>query len=98
MIARHLELLVEELLMEALLRELLPCILPVDRSFEIHTFQGKRDLLGKLENRLKGYARWLPADWRIVVVVDRDDDDCLRLKQQQYGSGASRCRLYQPGA
>lgn len=84
--------------MEAFLRELLPCILPVDRSFEIHTFQGKRDLLGKLENRLKGYARWLPADWRIVVVVDRDDDDCLRLKQQQYGSGASRCRLYQPGA
>ena len=91
MSARHLELLVEELSMEAFLRELLPCILPVDCSFEIHTFRGKRDLLGKLENRLRGYARWLPDDWRIVVVVDRDEDDCLRLKQQleDVASGAN---------
>ena len=36
MSARHLELLVEELSMEAFLRELLPRILPVDCSFEIH--------------------------------------------------------------
>ena len=26
-----------------------------------------------LEPRLRGYARWLPEDWRIVVMVDRDD-------------------------
>ena len=80
MTARHLEVLVEESSMEAFLRALLPRLLPQDRSFEVHAFQGKSDLLGKLEARLRGYAAWLPQDWRIVVVVDRDDDACLNLK------------------
>lgn len=68
--------------MEAFLRALLPRLLPEDRTFEVHPFQGKSDLLGKLEERLRGYAAWLPEDWRIVVVVDRDDDDCRDLKQR----------------
>lgn len=80
MAASHLELLVEEPSMEAFLRALLPRLLPQDRTFEVHAFQGKSDLFGKLEGRLRGYAAWLPADWRVVVVVDRDDDDCLELK------------------
>lgn len=79
---QHFEVLVEEPSMEAFLRGLLPRLLPPDRTFAIHPFQGKQDLLGKLEGRLRGYAAWLPADWRIVVVVDRDDDDCRQLKQQ----------------
>lgn len=66
--------------MEAFLRALLPRLLPQDRTFEIHPFQGKSDLLGKLPARLRGYSKW-PEDWRIVVVVDRDEDDCRRLKQ-----------------
>jgi hypothetical protein len=78
----HLELLVEEASMEAFLRELLPRLLPNDRSFEVHPFQGKHDLLGKLRNRLRGYAQWLPQNYRIVVVVDRDNDDCNELKTQ----------------
>lgn len=82
MSAAHLKLLVEEPSMEAFLRALLPRLLPQDRTFEIHPFQGKGDLLGKLEMRLRGYAKWLPADWRIVVVVDRDGDDCEVLKRQ----------------
>jgi hypothetical protein len=82
MSAAHLELLVEEPSMEAFLRALLPRLLPHDRTFEVHPFQGKSDLLGKLEHRLRGYAAWLPADWRIVVVVDRDNDDCLVLKRR----------------
>jgi hypothetical protein len=82
MSAAHLELLVEEPSMEAFLRALLPRLLPQDRTFEVHPFQGKSDLLGKLEHRLRGYAAWLPADWRIVVVVDRDDEDCHLLKRQ----------------
>lgn len=81
MTAHHLELLVEEPSMEAFLRALMPRLLPADRTFDIHPFQGKSDLLRKLENRLRGYAQWLPPDWRIVVVVDRDDEDCLRLKR-----------------
>lgn len=68
--------------MEAFLRGLLPRLLPGDRTFEVHAFQGKSDLLGKLEARLRGYAQWLPADWRLFVVVDRDDDDCRELKQR----------------
>lgn len=68
--------------MEAFLRALLPRLLPQDRSFEVHAFQGKDDLLGKLAPRLRGYAAWLPVDWRIVVVVDRDNDDCRKLKER----------------
>jgi hypothetical protein len=73
MTALHLELLVEEPSMEAFLRALLPRMLPAGHTFEVHPFQGKDDLLGKLKARLRGYAQWLPEDWRIVVVVDRDD-------------------------
>ncbi len=61
---------------------LLPRLLPANRTFEVHPFQGKPDLLDKLERRLRGYAAWLPADWRILVVVDRDGDDCRALKRQ----------------
>jgi hypothetical protein len=82
MAAAHFELLVEEPSMEAFLSALLPRLLPQDRTFVVHPFQGKRDLIGKLEQRLRGYASWLPADWRVVVVVDRDNEDCLALKRQ----------------
>ena len=82
MSAAHLEVLVEEPSMEAFLGALLPRLLPAGRSFLLHSFQGKADLLGKLQNRLRGYASWLPDDWRVVVVVDRDDDDCVALKAQ----------------
>jgi hypothetical protein len=79
MTARHLELLVEDASMEAFLSMLLPRLLPRDRTFQVHPFQGKPDLLAKLEARLRGYASWLPRDWRVLVVVDRDDD-CRDLK------------------
>lgn len=68
--------------MEVFLRALLPRLLPAGRTFEIHSFQGKPDLLGKIESRLRGYASWLPDDWRVIVVVDRDEDDCRRLKRR----------------
>ncbi len=90
--ASHLELLVEEPSMEAFLRALLPRLLPAGRSFEVHAFQGKADLLLKLQARLRGYAAWLPADWRLKVVVDRDDDDCRDLKRRLEAT-ASRAGL-----
>ena len=92
MAAAHLEVLVEEPSMEAFLRVLLPRLLPQDRSFEVHAFQGKTDLLSKLEGRLRGYAAWIPDDWRILVVVDRDDEDCRQLKRRME-SAAHRVRL-----
>jgi len=70
---------VEEPSMETALQILLPKILN-DISFQIHTHQGKDDLLKKLPERLRGYFRWMPGDWRIVVLVDRDGQDCRELK------------------
>ena len=79
---RHLVFLVEEPSMEEFLRVMLARILPEACGFEVHSFRGKSGLLKNLTPRLRGYARWLPADWRIFVVVDRDNDDCLALKRE----------------
>ncbi len=78
----HVELLVEEPSMEAFLQALLPRLLPGACSHQIHVFRGKSDLRRKLADRLRAYARWLPDDWRIVVLVDRDRDDCRVLKDE----------------
>jgi len=80
--AEHLEILVEERSMEAFLRELLPRIIGDQATFNIYPSQGKADLLQNLPARLEGYAKWLPMGWRVVVVVDRDDDDCVLLKHK----------------
>ncbi len=80
MTAEHLEILVEEPSMEAFLKELLPRVIGDQPSFRIYPHQGKQDLLEKLEARMRGYRSWLPANCRIVVLVDRDDDDCSNLK------------------
>lgn len=86
----YAEFLVEEPSMEALLRVVLPQILG-QSPFEIRVFQGKANLLAQLPHRLRGYA-WFPDTYRIVVVVDRDDDDCHVLKQQleQHAQSAGR--------
>jgi hypothetical protein len=75
----HVEILVEEPSMETALRLLLPKMIG-DMSFGIHPYQCKQDLLSKLLNRLRGYRKWLSENWRIVVLLDRDDDDCRELK------------------
>lgn len=81
MAVSHVEVLVEEPSMEAALRVLLPRVLH-GLSFQVYPYQCKDDLLKRLPDRLRGYAAWLPDDYRIVVIVDRDDDDCSELKQQ----------------
>lgn len=72
---------VEEYSMEAALNVLLPKLLG-DIEFQIIRFQCKDDLLKRLPERLRGYAGWLPDGWRILVLVDQDDDDCRQLKQR----------------
>lgn len=101
----HFEFLVEELSMEAALKSLLPRILGLSMSFRIHVFEGKPDLLRKLPDRLRGYSRFLPNEWRIVVLVDRDGESCERLKERleqaalnaglptKTAAGADRCRV-----
>jgi hypothetical protein len=76
----HLEILVEEPSMEMFLAVVLPKFLPQDVTFKIYVHRGKADLLRKIESRLRGYRAWLPENHGIVILVDRDDDDCRRLK------------------
>lgn len=79
--AEHFEILVEEPSMEAFLGEVLPRLFGDSATFMVYTHQGKLDLLRKLSARLRAYSKWLPSNYRIVVITDRDVDDCLALKQ-----------------
>lgn len=85
MTVEYVEFVVEEPSMEAALRELLPRILGVV-AFDVFAHQCKDDLLKRLPERMAGYAKrrksdfWFRDHARIVVVVDRDDDDCEELK------------------
>ena len=78
----HFELLVEEPSMEAFLTEAMPRMLPDESTFAVHAFHGKGQLLDNLESRLRAYAKWLPAVCKVVVLVDRDREDCLELKRR----------------
>lgn len=78
----HIEFFVEEESAEKALDILVPKILGFDPTFRIHTFQGKMDLLKNLPARLKGYQTWLPDDWRMVVLIDEDRQDCVELKEK----------------
>lgn len=82
----HVEFLLEEPSAEALLQTLVPRILGPEHSFELHSFQGKDDLMKKLLDRLRGYRNWLPQvygdRWAIVVLRDEDRQDCRVIKQQ----------------
>lgn len=81
MTVAHVEILVEEPSTEAALRVLLPRMLG-EATFDVHDLACKDALLERLPQRLKGYAKWIPDDWRIVVIVDRDNEDCVALKQR----------------
>jgi len=80
-----LEVLVEEPSSESACETLIPRIEPrhrLDETFRVRAFNGKADLLRKLPARLKGYAASAYiADVTMLVVVDRDDDDCVDLKR-----------------
>ncbi len=78
----HIEFLVEEKSAEAFLTEMVPKITEDMISFRIIRFRGKHDLLKKLPPRLKGYQKWLPDDYVIIVLIDRDRDDCRILKNR----------------
>lgn len=85
----HLEVLVEEVSAERALRILLPKIVGSHVTFDIHAYQGKRDLLLKLPSRLRGYGRWIGnTNTKIVILVDEDRQDCHRLKAKLEGAAA----------
>lgn len=78
----HVEILVEELSMEVFLRGFLGRHLPPHITFNVAAFQGKTDLLRNVGARLRGYRGWLPDDWKILILIDRDGSDCIELKGQ----------------
>jgi hypothetical protein len=88
----HIEFLVEEPSSEAALQNILPRVLQEQISFAIHPFRGKPDLMKKLPARLRGYRAWIPESWRIVVLIDADEDDCHEIKAK-LESAAIQARL-----
>lgn len=80
----HLEFLLEEPSAEAALQALLPKLLPEGEgtTFDLAVHQGKPDLLKHLPDRLRGYRAWIPEDFRLVVLVDEDRQDCHELKAE----------------
>lgn len=67
--------------MQTLLNTLIPKI--VDGvTFKIYSFDGKHNLLRKLEARLRAYARMFESwpEAAVVVLVDEDRTDCSSLK------------------
>ena len=78
----HIELLVEEISVEMALHNLLPKLVTDEHTYRIISFQGKKDLLRKLKIELKGYKRWIGEDFKIIILVDRDNQDCLDLKNE----------------
>jgi hypothetical protein len=78
----HVEILVEEPSAEAALEEILPKIFGNSITFSIHSYQCKNDLIKKLPDRLRGYKFFLSETHRILILVDRDGDDCKELKSK----------------
>lgn len=76
----HIEFLLEERSAEAALEVILPKILSDDVSFRFHVFEGKQDLLKNLPARLRGYSQSISDKHRIIVLIDKDREDCFQLK------------------
>lgn len=77
-----IEFLVEEESAEAALSTLVPAIIGDKIPFKIRVFQGKKDLLSRLPERLRAYRRSLPPDTCIVVLLDADQQNCTELKER----------------
>lgn len=77
-----LEVFVEEPSAREALRVLLPKIVP-GHPVRIVAFNGKHVLLSRLPDRFRVLSsRMRYENVKIVVLVDRDDDDCLLLKER----------------
>ena len=78
----QIEVLLEEPSAEEALRHLLPKIINGRARLKLINMRNKSRLLQELPSRLRGYTMRIHAgeDLRIMVLVDRDDDDCRNLK------------------
>ena len=76
-----LEVLVEDASTEEALKVLTPKVTSRHRFQRISSFHGKQDMLKKLPGWFRGYANW-ELDCNVVVVIDKDREDCKRLKSK----------------
>lgn len=79
----HVEFLLEEPSAKAALDVLLPRLLPTGSTFDCLPHRGKTDLLARLPGRLRTYARRLPAEPHLRVVVLMDADTNCRARKQE---------------
>ena len=79
----HIEFLIEEASTEIVLNEIIPRILEDETTFKIHDFRGKSNLIKNLPNRMKGYGNIIKHqdDLKIVILIDKDNQNCQELKQ-----------------
>lgn len=78
----HFEILVEEPSAEAALEILFPKLIGLEHTYRILNFGNKQTLLEELPIRLRAYAHWISPEYRIIVLVDEDRQDCRHLKNQ----------------
>lgn len=81
-IRKHIEILTEEASAEAALKLILPKIVGKEATVNIIAHQGKGDLQKKLPGKLAVYAKLFRQGQKVVVLLDRDKEECLSLKAQ----------------
>lgn len=81
--SRPIHIHVEEPSMEAFLIDFIPRNVPMEAGWKIIDHGSKWQLLRRLPDRLRGYAK-MPYHYRprTLVLVDKDDDDCAVLKSE----------------
>ena len=77
----HIEVLVEDESTKEALEILIPKVVSRDCTHNIREFRGKKDMLKGLQGWFRGYAKW-ELDCNMVVVIDKDREDCTRLKSK----------------
>ncbi len=84
----RIEFLVEEPSAEEALKHLLPRLISRRAHWKLINLGSKYTLLKVLTKRLTAYRRRIEQgeDLRIVVLVDRDNDECEALKRQLEGA------------
>ncbi len=87
----HFEILVEELSTEKVLHNILPKLITGEHTYKVITYQGKQDMLKKLPGRLKAYSKWMPESHILLILIDRDSQDCheLKIKLEQMALNAN---------
>lgn len=80
----ELNIIVEEPSAEAAIKIIAPKIVPAGTKIKVVNLNSKAQLLRKLPDRLRGYAARIDngEDIKIIILIDRDGDDCIALKQQ----------------